>query len=45
MKEIARIERGNVTIIITENAPIIITENAPKDIVVMINNSILKARK
>lgn len=37
MKEIARIERGNVTIIITENAP--------KEIVAMINNSILKARK
>lgn len=37
MKEVARIEHGNVTIIITENAP--------KEIVVMINNSILKARK
>ena len=37
MKEIARIERGNVTIIITENAP--------KEIVGMINSAIIKEQR
>lgn len=37
MKEIARIERGNVTIIITKNAP--------KEIVSMINSAIIKERR
>ena len=37
MKELARIERGNVTIIITKNAP--------KEIVSMINSAITKERR
>lgn len=37
MKEIARIERGNITIIITENAP--------KEIVAMINSAIVKGER
>lgn len=37
MKEIARIERGNVTIIITKNAP--------KEIIGMIDRALTKGRR